>query len=119
MDLTPAKYNLVAVTQGDTYPATNVTISGNDTVLSRVRLKIKLTGATTTALTLDSNSAAGITLTATAAGTWAFTIDAIPAATMQTLTAGSYSFDLETTDASGVVKTEFKGNWQILPQITS
>lgn len=117
MDLRPATYNWPCVTQGDTYPAQNITIAGTDAALSRVRVKVKLAGTNTTALTLDSNST-GVTINSASAGSWDFDIDAISATSTAGLTDGSYVYDLETTDENGTVRTYFKGGWEILPQTT-
>jgi len=118
MNLRPLKWNWSCITQGDTYPATNITETSADTTLSRVRVKIIKANATATALTLDSNTT-GITLNGTSPGGWDFTIDEIPAATTATLDAGSYAYDLETTDSVGTVRTEFRGTWEIEPQVTT
>ena len=115
LDLTPLYWNWSSITQGDTYPACNIKETQSDTELIRVRVKIKLAGVI--ALTLDSNSS-GITLNSTGAGEWDFTIEAIPATATTALAPGCYDYDIETTSANGVVRTEFKGNWEILPQIT-
>ena len=116
MDLTPQKWNWTAVIQGDTYPATQITESASDTALARVRVKVADVDVVTV-LTLDSNTT-GITITTATAGSWDFQIDAITAATTSALPAGIYSYDLETTDDAGTVRTEFSGSWQIHPQIT-
>jgi hypothetical protein len=112
----PFIYVMPAITQGDTYPAWNISITECDTTLARVRQKFRLSGATSAALILDSDDT-GITID-TASGTWAFTMDVIAATTTQGLAAGNYSYDIETTDNLGTVKTWIKGNWKILPQIT-
>ena len=105
------------MTKGDTYPAANFTETEADSDLSRVRVEVKAAGSTTAALTLDSD-ATGVTINTATAGAWDFTVDEISAATTAGLTAGWYSYDLETTDAAGVVSTEFKGSWRILPEVT-
>jgi hypothetical protein len=115
LDLTPLFWNWPGITQGDTYPACNFTETEADSTLARVRCKIKLAGVTV--LTLDSDTT-GVTLNATGAGAWDFTIDAISAATTTGLAAGYYDYDIQTTDGNGVVRTEFKGNWEIFSQIT-
>lgn len=114
LDLTPLRWDWSPVTQGDTFPACQITETSADTDLSRVRVKIKAAGSTSAALTLDS-STTGITIGSATAGDWAFTIGAISTGS---LTAGVYSYDLETTDSAGTVRTEFSGTWEILTQIT-
>ena len=116
MDLTPLKWNWPAVIQGDTYPATQITESASDTDLARVRVKVADVDGVT-AITLDSDTT-GVTITTATAGAWDFQIDAIQSATTTSLPAGIYSYDLETTDDAGTVRTEFSGSWQIHPQIT-
>jgi hypothetical protein len=114
LDLKPLKWDWAAVTTGDTFPATNITDSGSDTALVRVRVKVKASGEATASLTLDSSST-GITITNATAGAWNFTIDMIQVA----LAAGTYSYDLETTDSAGTVRTEFAGTWEILEETTN
>jgi hypothetical protein len=102
--------------RGDTKPAVVVSIPGRDAALARARCKV-VDDSGTVALNLDSDTS-GITLNTTAAPTWEFTIDAIAAATTEALTAGTFSQDIETTDASGVVKTWLEGTWVVTPQST-
>jgi len=113
LDLTPLCWNWAPITQGDTYPASRITETSSDTALSRVRLKVK-NNLGTELLALDSNTS-GITLTATTAGAWDFTIAAIATAALEV---GTHHYDIETTDAASVVRTEFRGTWQIIKQIT-
>jgi len=114
LDLKPLRWDLPAVTVGDTYPATQFTYDGDGT-LTRVRAKIKDANGTT-ALTLDS-STSGMSITTTTSGAWDFTMSEITAATTATLTAGIYSYDLETTSSAGV-RTLLSGTWELLAQIT-
>lgn len=116
LDLRPLRWDWAAVKQGDTYPACTITETESDSALTRVRIKVKDSSGAT-ALTLDSNTS-GITINTATGGEWDFTIGAISAATTATLTAGYYDYDLETTCANGVVRTEFEGSWEILAQIT-
>ena len=111
-----ARWDWKPTKRGDTKPAVALTISGRDTVLSRVRIKV-VSSAGAIVSELDSDTS-GITLTTTAAPTWAFSIDAIAAATTEAITAGSYSQDVETTDAAGTVKTWTEGTWEVTPQST-
>jgi hypothetical protein len=112
LDLKPLVWDWAAVTTGDTFPATNITESDHDSNLSRVRISIWLDGATSSALNLDSN---GATIVINDAAAWDFTINAISV----TLAPGLYFYDLETTDAAGVVRTEFVGSWEILTGYTA
>lgn len=117
INLKPLHWDWPGVTKGDTYPAINITESSSDTALSRIRVKIKLADTATAALTLDSDGS-GVTLNGTGAAAWDFTIGPISATDTASLTAGTYSYDIESTDAGGVVRTEFKGSWVVWPQIT-
>jgi hypothetical protein len=112
LNLAPERWDWPSVTTGDTYPAANIVIAGAESTLSRVRIKFRACGATSAALTLDSDTS-GITIND--AATWDFTIDAIPAVG---LAAGIYSYDMETTSAAGTIATETQGTWEILPEIT-
>jgi len=112
LNLKPLKWDWSPVVKGDTFPATNITESLHTSNLSRVRIKFKLSGATSTSLTLDS-STTGIVITS--AANWAFTISAISTVT---LAAGVYSYDLETTSTDGTIRTEFSGTWEIIEQTT-
>jgi len=116
LDLKPLRWDWAAVKQGDTYPACLISETLADTALARVRVKVKLNGVL--ALDLDSDGS-GITLNGTGAGGWSFTIGAISAAQTTLLAPGYYDYDLETTDAGGVVRTEFEGGWEILSQVTN
>lgn len=113
LDLKPLRWDWPEVVTGDTFPAIHITEADHESDLSRVRISIVLSGATDAALTLDSNST-GITINDAAA--WDFTIDQISPVT---LAAGVYSYDLETTDAAGTIRTEFSGTWNILSEITA
>jgi len=114
LNLEPFRWNWGTITAGDTYPAANwlESDSDNTTTLSRVRIKIKdSSGATFT--TLDSTTS-GITINAATAGAWDWQILSLTAPSA----AGIYTFDVETTDSSGVVATEATGQWEILTQQT-
>ena len=117
LDLRPQPLDWYAIKQGDTYPACNFVSTDADTVLARVRLKVRLQGATSASLSLDSETS-GITINSTAAGAWDYTIDSISAEQTTTLAPGYYDQELEVTDTNGVVSTDFEGIWEILPQIT-
>jgi hypothetical protein len=116
VNLEPLRYDWPSVQRGDTFPAINFTDTGADANLSRVRVKICDSNGTVK-ITLDSNTS-GVTINTATAGAWDFTIDAISAATTEALVAGAFAYDLETTDANSVVRTEFEGTWQVDPQIT-
>jgi hypothetical protein len=113
IDLKPLRWDWAPVVTGDTYPATDIVESSYDSNLSRVRIKITLSGETTPSLTLDSDTS-GITINDAAARD--FTIDEINPVT---LAAGIYAYDLEMTYANGTVRTEFAGTWEILSEITT
>jgi len=114
INLKPLNWNWDAVTTGDTYPAINIVETSSDSALTRARVTVKASGSAVASLTLDSD-ATGVTINVATAGAWDFTIDEINPVT---LTTGWYNYDLETTDAAGVISTEFKGTWQILSETT-
>ena len=116
LNLSPLRYDLTAITRGDTFPAIQFADSAADTDLSRVRMKV-CNASGSTVISLDSD-ATGITINSSTAGSWNFTIGPISAATTEDLAAGLYAYDIETIDSAGSVRTEFDGNWEILPQIT-
>lgn len=116
LDLTPLCDNWDSVTQGDTYPAQRYQVAGTENALTRVRCKVK-NRLGTTLLNLDSNTT-GITITTATAGAWEFTIAAFTAAVMEEIEDGTHSYDIETTDSSGTVFTDFSGTWTVLKQTT-
>jgi hypothetical protein len=116
-NLKPSCYNWASVVQGDTFPAIVFAASGTSTDLARVRVTVKDKDGNAK-LTLDSNTS-GVTLNDTTAGSWNYTVGPVSAANTTSIAAGTHSYDLETTDVGGVVRTHFHGFWEILPQITS
>lgn len=117
LDLTPLRFDLPSVTQGDTYPAINFTETEADANLSSVRMKIANEDGTVK-LTLDSASS-GVTINTATAGAWDFTIGPITSAQTEALAVGTYTYDIETLDANSIRRTEFNGIWEILPQVTT
>ena len=115
-DNKPARLDWPSIKQGDTLRAIQFDASGTLAALSRVRCKVKDSDGATL-LSLDS-SATGITINTATAGAWRYTLAAQSAATTLTLAAGLHSYDIETTDADGIVETHFQGCWEILPQVT-
>lgn len=115
LNLTPLVWDWASVTVGDTFPAANVTETASVTAFVRVRIKIRNQDGVLK-LTLDS-ATSGVTINTTTAGAWDFDIDEISPADTGSLTAGIHNYDLEITDDSGIVRTEFTGSWTLLPQI--
>ena len=111
LNLQPLVWEWESITTGDTFPATNITEADHTSNLSRVRLAFFLDDAEASSLDLDSDDT-GVTIND--AATWDFTIDVISVS----LAPGLYHYDLETTDAAGIVSTEFVGTWQILTGYT-
>lgn len=104
---------LPATVSGETWDGLTISLSSDDTkyaaALSRVRMTWK-SSAGTAALTLDSNTAGQITINTATAYAWDFTAE--PRAL--SLTAGNYSWAIETTDADGIIdKDAFSGTHQI------
>jgi len=117
VNLKPSCYNWASVVQGDTFPAIVFAASGTSADLARVRVTVKDKDGNAK-LTLDSNTS-GVTLNDTTAGSWNYTVGPVSAADTTSIAAGTHSYDLETTDVGGNVRTHFHGFWEILPQITS
>ena len=113
LNLAPLKWDWPDLKRGDTLPASIITETTGDTILSRVRITIKSAATGLVALTLDSTTS-GVTITTATAGAWDFTIGPITAATTETLTEGFYSYELESFDPAGTVRTEFEGSWKII-----
>jgi hypothetical protein len=115
-DNLPQRLDWPAITQGDTFRAMVFACTDSDTILARVRCKVKSpTGALL--LSLDSDDT-GITLDSTTAGAWQFTIGPILPATTEGMPAGCNQFDIEITDSNGIRDTDFSGCWTIYPQVT-
>ena len=113
LNLTGGNYNFATITAGDTYPAADVRIEhAYVSTLTRVRIMFSPCSGGAPVLTLDSAST-GITITN--AATWEFTIDRIAAVP---LAAGNYAYQMETTDSAGTVRTETRGTWQIITDLT-
>tara|TARA_R110000868_G_scaffold302692_2_gene563250 strand:+ start:41 stop:388 length:348 start_codon:yes stop_codon:yes gene_type:complete len=112
LNLKPLIWNWSPIVAGDTYPAANIVESAHTENLDRVRIKLRISGSTTTALTLDSDTT-GIVINNAAA--WDFTISEIDTTSLAT---GVYSYQLETTTTGGTIRTEFAGTWPILSDTT-
>lgn len=103
----PAQVNLAPIVQGDTWDGlTNCSFSSDGTAfgdsLDTVRMQFK-DSAGNAALTLSSETAGQITITDAAA--WTFDVEP----RVINLTAGTYSWGIETTDSQGVIKTRVTG----------
>lgn len=89
------------VSSGETWPGLTFAITSSDdteyaSTLSRVRMTFK-SAAGATALTLDSDEAGQITIDSPSAYAWGFTVEPL----LLTLTAGIYSWAVESTDSTG------------------
>lgn len=116
LDLSPFRDDWPSIVRGDTFPAIVYAETSADVDLSRVRVKICDSDGVVQ-VTLDS-ATSGVTINTSTAGAWNFTVGPIAAATTENLTSGDYAYDIETTDASGGVRTEVNGIWPIKAQIT-
>lgn len=102
-----AHYEFPAIYEGDTFESRNITIQEeNGSALASARLVFEKGGSATKTLT----SASGLTLTSTAAGNWIITIDAWAVS----IAVGTHFWDLETTDADGVVKHYMGGTMNVI-----
>jgi hypothetical protein len=100
-------YDFPALYEGDTFESRNITIQEeNGSALSSARLVFEKGGAATKTLT----SVSGLTLTSTAAGNWVITINAWTV----DIAIGTHFWDLETTDAAGVVKHYLGGIFPVI-----
>lgn len=108
------RIKLDSVASGETWGGFTFTIDSSDdtdyaAALSRIRMTFKNSSGTA-ALTLDSNTAGQITIDTATAYAWSFTVEP----RTLSLTAGNYSWAVETTDADSVVdKDKLAGTIQI------
>jgi hypothetical protein len=102
---------LPATRKGDTWDGMTVALSSTGTTfadsLSAVHMSFWLAGATTAALDLKS---ADSEVTIDDAAAWEFTVDPV---SPMTLAAGQYSWQIQTTDSAGVIKTYLSGTIEI------
>lgn len=97
-----------ATWDGVTWEITSTDATEFDAVLSSAKFQLKNSNGAAS-LTLTSATAGQITLNQTAARQWSITVES----RILTLDSGIYSWALETTDASGIVKTRIIGNLEI------
>jgi hypothetical protein len=104
------RYDFPALYEGDTFISREIRISENTgTSLASARLVFSKDGAPTKTLTVGS----GLTLTATVAGGWVITIDDW----VVNIAIGIHIFDLETTDAEGIVRHYLGGSFKVIKAI--
>lgn len=116
--MTQGTYTLPSVARGDTWvgvPLMRVEINGDPpaSALARVRLQARKKPDATGAALIDLDSEDD-TITVDDAAAWEFSI---PAQVVD-VAAGTYHYDIETTDAADAVKKYIKGTWTILPRVT-
>jgi len=100
-------YDFPALYEGDTFVSRDLTIAEESgTTLASARLVFEKGGAATKTLTTSS----GLTLTSSTAGAWVITIDEWTV----DLATGVHIYDLETTDADGVVRHYLGGTFRVL-----
>jgi hypothetical protein len=109
------RWNWKTLTQGNTRPATFFTETSGTSSLTEVELRMKLPASTDSDIRLYNGS--GIVINTATAGAWSFTISAMSAATTDAYTPGVYSYELDVTEASGVVTTILKGEWNLIARI--
>lgn len=103
-------YDFPSLYEGDTFISRDLTIAEESgTTLASARLVFEKGGTATKTLT----SSSGLTLTSTAAGNWIITIDEWDV----DIAAGTHVYDLETTDADGVVRHYMGGTFRVLESI--
>lgn len=113
---TPAFTTLTPVVTGDTWDGlTNCRFSSTGSAfgstLSKVRMDFKSSDGTT-GLQLTSVGSGGITIDS--AADWTFTVSPV----VITMAAGVWSFDIETTDSAGVIKTRVAGILTVIDATT-
>jgi hypothetical protein len=103
------RYDFPDCHEGGSLESFDITIAEeNGAALSAAQIIFKLGATDTASLTLAGGS--GLTLAATTAGAWVITVDQINAIT---LAAGTYYYNLKTTDANSLVKFYLAGTWRI------
>lgn len=102
-------YNFPAIKKGETFLARNFTIEESaGTTLASAELSFRLAGVSTTAL--EKTTADGLEIVTATAGGWVIRIEAF----VVTLAAGTYVYELWTTDADGVVQNYLSGTMQVM-----
>ena len=109
------RWDFEPLTQGATRPATNFTETSSTSALTGVELRMNLEDSTEADIVLTNGD--GITINTATAGAWDFDIDVLSAATTDAYTPGVYSYELEITEASGVVTVVLKGEWTLIARI--
>ena len=100
-------YDFPALYEGDTFVSRDITIAEDvGTTLASARLVFEKGGTITKTLT----SLSGLTLVSTASGNWIIRINQW---TLD-LAVGTHIYDLETTDADGVVRHYVGGSLRVL-----
>jgi hypothetical protein len=102
-------FNFPTCYEGGSLESFDITIAEeNGAALSAATIVFKLAGSDTASLTLAGGD--GLTLTTTA-GAWVIGVDQINTIT---LVAGTYFYNLKTTDANGLIKFYLAGTWTIV-----
>jgi hypothetical protein len=114
----PGKYDLPSVPTGDTWPGIaelSIEINGSapTLALSSARMQFRDRDDDVGNLVLELTSSGG-EITINDADTWNITIEPLDV----TLAAGTYYYDLETTDTDSQVTTYLEGTWLIQQDIS-
>ena len=123
----PARVDLPAVTQGDSWQGLTVgpvTFDGEawPVALETVRMKVRVrqTGTAQGALVLSFHSSptgTQLPVTITDAATWEFEIPEVPYDDLP-IEAGVYEYQIECTDEDGFRLTLYEGSWTVGRDIT-
>lgn len=112
----PAVVNLNDHTSGDTWEGITVgpvlingIAVGADAVTCRMSFRSKNDRSLGQTLTTTNSD-----ITIEDAATWEFTVEP----TVLTMDAGSYGWDFEVTDSSGVIRTLYKGSFNLIQDVT-
>lgn len=123
----PAELDLGTIVQGDTWqgftvPEVKKCGQNMDSPLAQVRLQFKradavaVGAAPTAALSLDSDADTEISILDPA--TWAIQVGPVDYTDMESVGAGVWNWDLETTDVAGVRRTLYKGTITVVADVT-
>ena len=112
----PATVDLHNHTAGDTWEGITVgPVEINEAAPSGAVDSCRMSFRSKSNKTLGQTLSSGTEITIDDADTWEFTVDPI----ILTMEAGSYDYDFEVTDVTGVVRTIYKGTFNLILDTTN